>query len=136
MSKPIPTIQKYMTTMPHSVGSDQTLLTASEMIEEYGIRHLPVLKGGKLQGILTDRDIKLLRSLEGFEADELAVEEAMTEEPFCVGPDANLDEVVLTMAEKKYGSAVVVDNHKVVGIFTTVDACRALGQLLHTRLAH
>lgn len=136
MSKPIPTIQKYMTTMPHSVGSDQTLLTAAEMMEEYGIRHLPVLKAGKLQGILTDRDIKLLRSLEGFEADELAVEEAMTEEPFCVGPDASLDEVVLTMAEKKFGSAVVVDNNKVVGIFTTVDACRALGKLLHTRLAH
>jgi uncharacterized protein YjaG (DUF416 family) len=38
------------------------------------------------------------------------------------------------MAEKKYGSAVVISNHKVVGIFTTVDACAALADLLHSRL--
>jgi uncharacterized protein YjaG (DUF416 family) len=39
------------------------------------------------------------------------------------------------MAEHKCGSVVVVQNHKVVGIFTSVDACRALHDLLHGRLA-
>jgi uncharacterized protein YjaG (DUF416 family) len=39
------------------------------------------------------------------------------------------------MAEKKLGSAVIVHNWKVVGIFTTVDACQALSELLQTRLA-
>jgi acetoin utilization protein AcuB len=39
------------------------------------------------------------------------------------------------MAANKYGSAVIMQNHKVVGIFTTVDACEALAQLLRTRLA-
>jgi CBS domain-containing protein len=47
----------------------------------------------------------------------------------------DIAEVVSTMAEKKYGAAVVCDNHKVVGIFTTVDACAALATLLTKGLA-
>ena len=58
----------------------------------------------------------------------------MTPDPYIVSPEAELDEVVSTMAAKKYGSAVVSDNGKVVGIFTTVDACSAFAELLTTRL--
>lgn len=134
MTKPIPTIQKYMTTIPHSVGDEQTLAHASSVMKEHGIRHLPVLRGGKLRGILTERDINLIESLSGTLGSELAVAEAMTEEPYAVDPDTPLDVVAGEMAEKKYGSAVIVQNHKVVGIFTTVDACRALSELLTTRL--
>lgn len=134
MTKPIPTIQKYMTKVPHSVGDEQALAHASSLMKEYGIRHLPVLRGGKLLGILTDRDVHLIEALVGEEGADLAVAEAMTEEPYAVDPGTPLDEVAREMAEKKYGSAVVVQNRKVVGIFTTVDACRALSELLHTRL--
>ncbi|HKO91160.1 MAG TPA: CBS domain-containing protein [Polyangiaceae bacterium] len=135
MSKPIPTIQKYMTTTPHTIGSDQTIATASALMNQYRIRHLPVLSGGRLLGVLSDRDIKLIDSFRDVDPTQLQVEEAMTEQPYTVGPEVPLDEVVSTMAEKKYGSAVVVQNHKVVGIFTTVDACQALAELLSTRLA-
>jgi acetoin utilization protein AcuB len=134
MTKPIPTIQKYMTKVPHSVGDEQTLAHASSLMKEHGIRHLPVLRGGKLLGILTDRDVHLIEALVGEEGADLAVAEAMTEEPYAVDPGTPLDEVASEMAEKKYGSAVVVQNRKVVGIFTTVDACRALSELLRTRL--
>jgi acetoin utilization protein AcuB len=134
MSKAIPAMQKYMTTSPHSIGGDQTIQKASEMMHEHEIRHLPVLRGGKLIGILTDRDVKLITSLGGPDAEAYPVEEAMTDEPYTVGPDTPLDEVVTEMAEKRYGSAVVLQNQKVVGIFTTVDACRALSELLNTRL--
>ena len=135
MSKPIPAIQKYMTTTPHTIGSDQTIAKASALMSEHRIRHLPVLRGGHLLGVLSDRDIKLIESFPGVDASKLQVEEAMTEQPYTVAPDMPLDEVVSTMAEKKYGSAVIVQNHKVVGIFTTVDACQALAELLNTRLA-
>ncbi|MFM2420592.1 MAG: hypothetical protein RL385_5315, partial [Pseudomonadota bacterium] len=53
-----------------------------------------------------------------------------------VSPDAPIDEVVGEMAAKKFGSAVVQQNHKVVGIFTTVDVCKAFAELLHGRLTH
>jgi acetoin utilization protein AcuB len=134
MSKPIPTIQKYMTTTPHSIGSEQTIAKASAVMSEHHIRHLPVLHGGRLLGILTDRDIKLIESFRDVQSEKVSVQEAMTEQPYTVDPETPLDQVVQTMAEKKYGSAVVVQNHKVVGIFTTVDACQALADLLQTRL--
>ena len=54
---------------------------------------------------------------------------------YAVSPESPLDEVVQTMGEHKYGSAVVMQNEKVVGIVTTVDVCRALAELLRTRLA-
>jgi acetoin utilization protein AcuB len=135
MTKPIPTIQKYMTAAPHSIGSEQTIATASVMMNDHHIRHLPVLHGGRLLGILTDRDIKLIETFQDVDTTKLTVEEAMTEQPYSVSPEAPLDEVVETMAANKYGSAVVMQNHKVVGIFTTVDACEALATLLRTRLA-
>jgi len=135
VSKPIPTIQKYMTTTPHTIGSDQTIAKAAGIMSEHRIRHLPVLRGGQLLGVLSDRDVKLIEGFRDVDATKTTVEEAMTELPYAVSPEAPLDEVVGTMAEKKYGSAVVVQNHKVVGIFTTVDACQALHELLQTRLA-
>ena len=135
VSKPIPSIQKYMTTLPHTIGSDQSIAKASTMMSEYRIRHLPVLRGGQLLGVLSDRDVKLIESFRDVDVKETRVEEAMTEQPYTVGPETPLDEVVGTMAAKKFGSAVIVQNHKVVGIFTTVDACQALSELLQTRLA-
>jgi acetoin utilization protein AcuB len=135
VSKPIPTIQKYMTTTPHTIGSDQTIAVAASIMSEHRIRHLPVLRGGQLLGVLSDRDVKLIESFRDVDATKTLVDEAMTEQPYTVSPETPLDEVVGTMAEKKFGSAVVVQNHKVVGIFTTVDACQALSELLQTRLA-
>src|SRR5690348_14115523 len=65
MSKPIPTIQKYMTTAPHSIGVDQTLAQAHIFLKKHEIRHLPVLSGGALVGMLTDRDLSLIETLQG-----------------------------------------------------------------------
>jgi acetoin utilization protein AcuB len=135
MSKPIPTIQKFMTTAPHSIGVDQPLSRGHAMMTEHHIRHLPVLNGGKLVGMLTDRDLQLVEALAGVDPTKVHVEEAMSSVVYSVKPDMPLDEVVGTMAEHKYGSAVVMQNEKVVGIFTTVDVCRALAELLHSRLA-
>ena len=135
MTKSIPTIQKFMTTTPHSVGPDQPLSIAHKMMHEHHIRHLPVLSGGQLVGMVTERDIALISSMKGVEENKTTVEDAMSTSVYSVSPDAPLDEVVTSMAEHKYGSAVILQNAKVVGVFTTVDACRALAELLRGRLA-
>lgn len=136
MPKPIPQISKYMTTCPHSIGSDQTLAKAHHMMREHHFRHLPVLTGGKLVGIVTDRDLHLVETLKDVDPEKVTVEDAMSSVPYTVSPEAPLDEVVGEMAQHKYGSAVVVQNGKVVGVFTTVDVCRAFADMLHGRLAH
>jgi len=136
MSKAIPTIQKYMTVMPHTLGFDQNIEQAQELMSKFHIRHLPILKGGKLVGILTDRDVKLMMSFADFDAKKIKVDDAYTPEPYITTPNAKLDEVVAHMAEKKYGSALIVDNGKLVGIFTEIDAYKALADLLSTRLKY
>ena len=135
MTKAMPHVQKYMTTDVQTIGDEQTMLMAHRLMREQDIRHLPVLHQGKLVGVVSDRDLNLLETLSNVDPKVVAVSEAMTGDPYVVSPDTPLDDVVRTMAEKKHGSAVVCDNHKVVGIFTTVDACAAFASLLTTRLA-
>src|SRR3989338_6698981 len=132
--KAIPTVQKYMTYVPKSIGSDQTVAQASEFMRKLHFRHLPVLKGGHLVGIITDRDINLVISFKDVDASTMTVEECYTAEPYFTSPETPLNEVVAHMAEKKYGCALIVDNGKLVGIFTEIDAYKALSELLETRL--
>jgi len=136
MSKAIPAVQKYMSTSPHTIGQEQPLTVAHQMMREHNIRHLPVLHGGAIVGVISTRDLHLIESLEGVDPRQVTVQEAMANNPYVVAPDAPLDEVAQTMASEKYGSAVVAQHQKVVGILTTVDLCRALAELLRTRLAH
>ena len=131
--KAIPTVQKFMTYMPKSIGYDQTIAQASEFMRKLHMRHLPVLKAGKLVGILTERDINLVLSFKGVDPATMKVEEAYTPDPYSTAPTAPLNEVVAHMAEKKFGCALIVDNGKLVGIFTEIDAYRALSELLATR---
>lgn len=127
--KQMPQIHKFMTSMPHTIGGDIEIKKALGMMREFQIRHLPVLTGGKLIGILTDRDLKLAAAFSGSET--MTVEEMMTAEPYSVLPEAPFDQVVLAMAEHKYGCAVVQQaNGKVVGIFTANDGLRVLGEQL------
>lgn len=135
MSKPVPTIQKYMTTNPQTIGEDQPMAMAHRMMREHGVRHLPVLRGARIVGVVSDRDLHMVETLDNVDPREVRVSEAMTQDLYLVSPDTPLDAVVRTMADNKYGSAIVTQHEKVVGIFTTVDACHALADLLHTRLA-
>lgn len=127
--KQMPQIQKFMTAMPHSIGRDIPVARAISMMREHRFRHLPVQDGGRLVGVLTDRDLKLATSFEG--SDELLAEDVMTPDPYVVAPDAPLDQVASAMAEHKYGCAIVQQgNGKVVGIFTATDGMRVLAETL------
>jgi acetoin utilization protein AcuB len=136
MTKSIPRIKKYMTTDVHTIGDEQPMSVAHRVMREQHIRHLPVLHQGKLVGVVTDRDLRLIETLRDVDPTKVAVSEAMTCDVYTVTPDADIGEVVGSMAASKHGSAVVVDHGHVVGIFTTVDACSAFADLLTTRLAH
>lgn len=131
--KAMPRVDKYMTASPHTIGIDQPLSHAHALMSKHKIRHLPVLKAGKLVGVLTDRDLHLVETLKDVEPDKVAVEDAMTVNPYSVAPDAPLDQVAAEMAEHKYGCAVVLDHGHVVGVVTTVDLARVLAEVLRQR---
>ena len=119
-------IRKYMSPNPYTIGQEQPLSVAHEVMRQHHVRHLPVLEGGKLVGVVSQRDLHLIETLRDVDPATTTVDEAMSADVYVTGPDAPLDEVASHMAEHKYGSAVVVERGKVVGLFTTVDALTAL----------
>lgn len=116
------TLEKHMTPCPHSVGAEQPLRRAMESMRHYKVRHMPVLHGGELVGMLSDRDIVLLENLADALHDDLKVEEVMSTEPYAVPKDTSLSEVLEEMAARNVGSAVAMDGNSIAGIFTSTDA--------------
>jgi acetoin utilization protein AcuB len=125
-----PTIQAFMTASPHTIGRDQPLAVAKDLMTRHGIRHLPVLEGGQLVGVVSERDVAFLGAVRDVDAGELVVGEAMSAEVYAVSPTEPLRTVAANMARYRYGSAIVVDGTQVVGVFTTIDALHALHTLL------
>lgn len=128
------TIGDVMTAQPFTIGQEQTIAVALAKMTEHRIRHLPVLHGGQLVGLLSDRDAGLIGSLNDVDPNKITVEEAMSLNPWTVTIHASLSDVVREMTQHKYGSAIVVDlRGHVVGIFTTHDALEALSELLEAQ---
>jgi acetoin utilization protein AcuB len=90
------------------------------------VRHLPVLERGELVGILSQRELFLTESLRDVDAVKVPVEDAMSTDVYAVPPEKPLGEVAAKMVERKYGSAVIVRDGHVLGIFTTTDALRVV----------
>ena len=124
-----PRVDQFMTRTPQCIGQEQTLAHAHALMRMHHVRHLPVLDAGRLVGILSVGDLHFIETLRDVDPDDVLVTEAMTRAPYTVEPGAPLGEVADAMARHKYGSAVVVDHGHVVGVFTTVDALRALRAL-------
>jgi acetoin utilization protein AcuB len=125
-----PTIREYMTDTPHTVARNRSLASARRMMKDHGVRHLPVLEAGKIVGLLSERDLLLVEALPNVNSTDVRVEEAMVDDVFTASPETPVGEVIETMIVKKLGSVVVVDGERVVGVFTTIDALRALHELL------
>jgi acetoin utilization protein AcuB len=128
----LPQILAYMTPFPFSIDVDAPLAEAHAFLRERHIRHLPVTERGELVGVLTDRDIKLALGpdLGSPPERELAVRDVFQPEAYVVDAGDLLVTVAASMAERHLGSALVTRSGKLVGIFTTTDACRALARVL------
>ena len=131
----MPAISRYMTRQPWTIDRQASLAEAHRLMREHQIRHLPVLDGERLVGIVSQGDLHLLETIAEFALESVEVAEAMTPGPCIVPADTPLDEVVEIMAQKKYGSVIVVGREGVEGIFTTVDACRAFAATLRRGVA-
>ncbi len=125
-------ISSYMSPLTVSIGVDQCLKTASTKMQEHKIRHLPVLEGGRLVGVISERDVTWLASL-GTDPSTVQVNEAMSDIPYLVPANAKAVDVVTKMHDDKLGSALIERDGKPVGIFTTTDALQLCSDLLAGR---
>jgi len=117
-----------------TLGRNDTLSIADDLMKQKRVRHLPVLDDyGDLCGIVTQRDLfrgAVLRSLGyGSRAEEmmlasLAVKDAMTEDPITVGPDTLLADAARLLLEHSIGCLPVLDGGRLVGVLTEGDFVR------------
>lgn len=125
------TIGEVMSAHPHTIGAEQTLARARQEMVRHGVRQLPVLHGGALVGVVTERDVELLEGLEGLRTEVVRVEEVMMPEVYVVHPSTPLVEVAREMVRRKLGYAIVSAHETdVAGIFTTLDAMKLVERLL------
>jgi len=123
-------ISRYVSSAVVVLGPGQPLSEAIRLMRLHEVRHLPVVAKGRLVGLVSQRDVYLMQSLEPVEPSEVLVSEAMTSDPYTVEPDAPIDVVTREMARRKIGTALVTHNQVLLGLFTTTDALLALAALV------
>lgn len=122
-----------MTAGPHTIGREQSLIAAKQLMDKNHVRHLPVLHAGKLVGVVSERELDVITALPG--SKQFSVEDAMVPDVYAIAEDAQLEMVAAEMARLKIGSAVVLKDGDVVGVFSAVDGLRALADVLRSRPA-
>ena len=130
--KKIPMLTTVMTPFPYSVDLDASFDEASELMGHHNVRHLPVTRDHQVVGVITDGDMTSAMRVRSQSSDTggLSVSDLYIADPYIVSVDEPLDNVLLTMADRHIGSAIVTKAGKLVGMFTAVDACRSFGEYL------
>ena len=127
-----------MSVSPVTIAPSSSVQAAQALMQQRKIRHLPVLQDGRLVGMISDRDIRLVlpspaTSLTVWEIrhllDKLTVGEAMTYFVMTIAPDCPVTEAVGRMLGHKVGALPVVEDDQVVGILTRTDILRAFRRL-------
>jgi len=129
-------VADWMTSNPITIEVDASIIEAIHLIKEREIRRLPVMKKGRLAGVVTDRMLKdyspgKATTLDIAEVHYLlsktAVKEAMNPKPHTVTPEDKLiDAAAVIRDQKLYGLCVVNDKGDLVGILTIKDLIEAL----------
>lgn len=130
----MPNVKHFMTREPYSVASTDSLRRAHDLMHRHAVRHLPVLDGGRLVGIIADRDVAVVGAVPGIDLGHVEVSRVM-EPPLDVWGETPIDEVSSLMADRKRDCVIVRGGHGVEGIFTATDALRALAELVRRATA-
>ena len=132
-------VRDFMTAPAKSISHSARLLDAVLILRSTGFRHLPIVDGEQLVGLITDRDIQrfapsLLRRITQEEYNEVfentSLERVMTRNPLTVTPATPLREAAALLHEKKLGCLPVVEDRRLVGILTVTDMLGVLLRLL------
>ncbi|RMG42691.1 MAG: CBS domain-containing protein [Candidatus Dadabacteria bacterium] len=128
----VPTLKSVMTPFPYAVEAENTLSEAVEIMRSHNIHHLPVISDETVVGILTEQDVKwALDPLAPSDSGrDLQVKDVCRKEIFKAEIDQPLQAVLREMVKLRNDCVLVMKNHRVVGVFTTTDACSALADII------
>jgi acetoin utilization protein AcuB len=128
-------MQKNITT----ITKDERMTTAKKILKEKNIRHLPVVEGKKLIGLVTNMDIRKSEassatSLEIRELhyllDKITVGEIMTRNVITISPDISIEEATTLLHDNKIGCLPVIEDGNLVGLLTEGDVMEVLIEVM------
>jgi len=122
-------VRDFMSRLPEEVDHREPLSSAIQVMNELHVRHIPVMDGVALFGVLSRQDVQDAWLRYGETAEEMEIGEICTRDVLTFEPLAKLPQVAKAMAERGVTSALVVDAGVLVGIFTSSDALRVLAEL-------
>ena len=132
-------VRDFMTAPATTISQDSYLIDAALLLRSTGIRHLPIVDGDRLVGIITDRDIQRgapslleVTTQEEYNAvfKRTPLAHVMVRDPLFVSPDTPLRDAAALLIEYKYGCLPVVEKGKVVGMITVIDMLTVLRRFL------
>ncbi|TAN38791.1 MAG: CBS domain-containing protein [Nitrospirae bacterium] len=135
-------VSDWMTRKVFTVAPDDGVAVAVKLIREKKIKHVPVVKDGKLKGIISDRDIRdfcpsQATTLDIYELHYLLartkVREIMKEKVSTSSPDLPIEEAALLMLDRNIGCLPVIDEGRLAGIISDRDIFRALVDITGVR---
>jgi acetoin utilization protein AcuB len=121
-------VADYMSRLPEEIDRREPLAAVLRRMRAHAIRHMPVLDGPRIFGILSEHDALEAWRRHGATAGATAVGDVCTREPLVVAPTDPVCAVAQRMVTRGVTSALVADGGVLVGIFTGVDALRILAE--------
>jgi len=129
-------VKNWMAKNVVTIDEDESMQEALRRMKQHNIRLLPVLKNGKLTGVLTDRDLKRASASDATTLDvhellylvsKIKVKTIMTKNPIFIAPELTVEETAEVLLQNKISGAPVVDDSgRVVGVITQSDVFRVL----------
>jgi len=132
-------VKNRMTTEIITLTPDTTVLRAMSIIQQKGIRHLPVVEGKKVVGMVTNLDIQRVSASDAstlsvyelnYLLDKIKVSQFMTKKVFTVDPDEPIEAAAKLIYDHKIGSLPVVKNGELVGLLTSMDILETFIEVL------
>jgi acetoin utilization protein AcuB len=135
-------VADWMTKQVVTIGPDESISHAMHLMKERKIKHLPVVRGGEVIGVISDRDIKAFApskatSLDVYEINYLlakaVVKDAMGAKLTTTTPDTPVEEAALVMLDGDIGCLPVLEGAVLVGIISDRDIFRSLVDITGVR---
>jgi acetoin utilization protein AcuB len=135
-------VKNKMTGNPFTISPDQTIPEAQEIMMQHDVRRLPVIKNGKLLGIVSKEDIERYSPSKAtslsmgeiiYLLSKTKIKQIMSKDLITISPNALLEEAAILMRDNRVGFLPVVDEGKLVGIITESDIFDSFIELLGFR---
>jgi len=104
-----------------SVGLDNTVFEALELMAKKEIGALLIMDGDRIKGLFSERDYARKVALKGRSSQQTNICDVMTDKVVCISPDHSTEQCMALMTEKRIRHLPVMDNEKLVGLVSIGD---------------